>query len=186
MSTKILVRQAMLGMTALEKLCGRGSREIQELAFYAGGSCLPGGAVNVSVAGGMDFLTRSTAMFHRLEMRAVASWLPGLRNEALLHLGQDISNWSFDGTKEAEQQFWPMFYADRESVRMRVAPLLGCCLSVTTRVLRFHSQRDVECLTNAEYEHGSSDRMPRFIIDAHELAERTRVICGTPLFFASS
>jgi hypothetical protein len=130
-------------------------------------------------------LIRSDLMNYGVEFGADTSWLPRLRNEGLLKLGGEFSNWLFDAPSEKGQLFWSMFYGDRDAVRQRIAGLLGCYAHATTRRIRYHSQADVECLTSTQYELGLyDDRVPRFTIDAHELAERVQAICGTPLFTA--
>src|SRR5262249_15124515 len=121
-----------------------------------------------------------------VEARAAAPWLPGLRNEAVLKLGEDISNWSFDGPSAAEQQFWPILYGSRDDVRHRIADMLGCCLAVTTRELRFYSPSDISYVSNNEFERGIDRRTPRFSIDAHEMADRIKNTCNGSLFLARS
>lgn len=141
--------------------------------------------MTVSVGTAVNMLVLSTAMNHNVEFQAMAAHLPGLRNEALLKLGEDTSNWSFDGTYEAGQKFWPMLWGDRATVQPRIAPLLGIFSAATTRQLRFFSPSDVECLSPAQFEQGASIRTPRFSIDAHVLATQVQRACGRPLFSAN-
>ena len=140
--------------------------------------------MSVSVGTSLAMLVLSIGMNHAVEPQSMANHLPGLRNEALLKLGEDTSNWFFDGNHEAERQFWPMLYGVRDAVRPRIAPLLGSSPSVTTRELRFFSPSDVERLSHSQVELGHSGRAPRFSIDAHDLAARVRGVCGSPLFTA--
>jgi hypothetical protein len=184
MSIKFVVQQKLLGLSDSQRLCDTWSRDIEALASRSGWRGLPTEPINVPVGTAINMLVWSIAMSHGVE--AIAEWLPGLRNEALLKLGEDTSNWSFDGASEAQQQFLPMLYGSRDAVRSQIAPLLGCCATVTTRQLRFHSQSDVECLSNSQFEQGHSGRTPRFTIDAHALADKMRVTCGAPLFTAKA
>lgn len=177
-------QQNMLSLPECERLCARSSREIAELAHRAGWCGLPGARLNVSVGTALDMLALSIGMNHGVELQWIAHHVAGLRNEALLTLGEDTSNWFFDGTNEAERQFFPMLYGVRDTVRPRVATLLGISSSATTRQLRFFSSGDVERLSLAQFEQGDSGRAPRFSIDAHDLAGEVRSVCGSPLFTA--
>jgi hypothetical protein len=129
-------------------------------------------------------LVLSAAKGHGIELQAMAAWLPGLRDEALLELGVNTSNWSFEGTSEAEKQFWPVLYGSRDVVRSRIAPLLRCYSHSTTSVLRYFSPNDVERVLSCGSEAGASSRTPRFAINAHALAEQVRTTFGVPLFTA--
>lgn len=180
MDIKFVAQQKTLGLSECERLCSTWSRDVEALASRSGWSGLPGDRVNVPVGVAINMLVWSTALNHGVE--AMGPWLPGLRNEALLKLGEDDSSWSFNGTSEEKMQFFPILYGYRDAVRPRIAPMLNCCLNTTTRQLRFHSQSDVECLSNSQFEQGHSGRTPRFTIDAHALAEKVRATCGTPLF----
>ena len=186
MIVNFVARQKMLGLTACQQLSGLGSHEVEDLIFLGGGRALTGTPLKVSIAAALDMLVRSTAVSFGIEVQAVTSWLPGLRSEALLQLGQDISNWTFEGAEEAGQQFWPMFYGGRDAVRTRIEGLLGCWSRDAKRELRFYSQNDVQFLSNAQCGQGHDDRVPRFIIDAHALANRVQSTCASPLFTASA
>ena len=120
-----------------------------------------------------------------VEAGAMSPHLPGLRNEALLHLGETISNWTWSGPSATEQQFWDQLYGPASKVRPRIAPLLGCCVHTTTRKLRFHSPSDVERISSAQIYQASDGRTPRFVIDAHELASRVSAVRSGPLFVAN-
>jgi hypothetical protein len=130
-------------------------------------------------------LVLSIAKRHGVEMQAMEGSLPGLREAALLELGADISNWSFDGPYEAEQQFWPILYGSDDTVRPRIAPLLGCYSTASaTRELRFFTPIDIERITNDSSGQRRSDRTPRFTIFAPSLAHEIQATCGSPLFTA--
>ena len=130
-------------------------------------------------------LILSIAMNYGVELSAMVPWLPGLRTEALLKLGEEISNWSFHGPAETENEFWTLLYGSRESIRPRVGSLLRCSGDPTTRLLRYHSQVDVECLSETQMYQGQRDRAPLFYVDAHELAGLVQTTCGAPLFIGT-
>jgi hypothetical protein len=185
MQINFSAQQKMLGLFECERLCGRRSRDVEELAHRAGWRGLPGAQVSVSVSTALNMLVLSTAIDHGMEFQSMATHLPGLRNEALLKLGEETRSWYFEGAHEAEQQFWPMLYGSREVVRPRIAPLLGSSPSVTTRELRVFSESDVERLSLSQFEQGYSARTPRFTIDAHSLAAQVEMVCGSPMFTAN-
>src|SRR5947209_15379033 len=129
MEMKFVAQQRVLGLSECERLCGgRRSIELEELASRAGWCGVPGTGNRISVAVGtaLNMLVLSIAKQQGVELQAMAVSLPGLREAALLELGTDISNWSFDGPYEAEQKFWPILYGSADAVRPRIAPLLGC------------------------------------------------------------
>lgn len=187
MEMKFIAQQRLLGLSECERLCGLRSIQLEELASRAGWYGVPGTGSRVSVAVGtaLNMLVLSIAKRHGVEMQAMEGSLPGLREAALLELGADISNWSFDGPYEAEQQFWPILYGTGETVRPRIAPLLGCYSTASaTRELRFFSPSDVERVRNDRSEQCHSNRTPRFTIFAQNLAQEVQVTCGSPLFTA--
>lgn len=177
-----VAQQARLSMSDCEKICGRWSREIEELAFRSGWRQPPGESFNVPVGTAINMLVLSIVMGNGMELNGTGGWLPGLRNEALLRLGQNISNWHINEVSEANRSFLPTLYGSPDTVRERLGPVLGCCLNVTTRELRVYSQSDVEHLSNSQVEQGSSGRTPRFSIDAHMLARRVRTSHHGPIF----
>jgi hypothetical protein len=186
MNFKFVAQQRVLGLSECERLCRRSSRDIQELALRSGWHGLPGSRIDVSVGTALNMLVLSIAMSHGVELHAMATSLPGLREEALLKLGTDVSNWSFDGSSEAQKQFWTILYGSQDAVRPRIASLLGCYDNSTTRLLRFFSPKDFERLTAFQFDQGCSPRTPRFAIDAHDLASQVRKTCGAPLFSAKA
>lgn len=185
MEPKFSARQNLLSTSDLERLCGRPSRDVIDLANLSGWPGLPGDRISVPVGTALNMLILSNARNEGVEACAMRPWLPGLRNEALLKTGEDASNWELDDQSGKEQQFWKLFWGTSDAIRPRVAPLLGCCQVTTIRRLRFHSQTDVECLSNQQVEANINDgRAPRFMIDAHDLAARVRAICSSRLFVA--
>jgi hypothetical protein len=184
MEMKFVAQQRMLGLSECERLCGWRSIELEELASRAGWCRVPGSGnpISVPVGTALNMSVLSVAKNHGVELQAMAAWLPGLREAALLELGTDISNWSFKGPYEAEQQFWPILYGSGEVVRPRIASLLGCYSNSTTRDLLFFSPSDVERVTDDWSRQHLSDRTPRFAISAHRLAQQIKATCGSPLF----
>jgi hypothetical protein len=186
METKFSVQQRLLGISECERLCARSSREVEELAHLSGCGSRPGQSLSVSVGAALNMLVLSISKSSGVEAQAMTAWLPGLRNEALLNLGEDISNWSFHGSGDEEKAFWPTLYASRDAVRPHVARLLNCSTNGTIRQFYFYSQNDVVCYPNSRPDLGGHDGPPRFVIDAHSLAEKVRANCGAPLFHAKA
>jgi hypothetical protein len=186
MEMKFVAQQRVLSLSECERLCGRRSIELEDLASRAGWRGVPGSGnrVSVAVATALNMVVLSIAKHHGVEVQAMAVSLPGLREAALFELGMDICNWSFDGPYEAEQQFWPILYGSRDAVRPRIAPLLGCYSNSITCELRFFSPSDVERVTDDWSEQRLSSRTPRFTISAHSLAQQVQATCGSPLFTA--
>jgi hypothetical protein len=184
MEVKFAVQQRELGLSECERLCCRPSRDIEELASRAGWRGLSGQLLSVSLGTALNMLVLSIASSHGIAPESMAAWLPGLRDEALLHLGVNTSNWSFEGAYEEEKQFWPILYGTPDAIRPRIAPLLGCYSHSTTSVLRVFSPTDVERVSSCGSQRGASDRTPRFTIVAHALAEQMKGTLGSPLFTA--
>ena len=111
--------------------------------------------------------------------------LPGLRHEALLPLGETISNWTWSRPSANEQQFWDQLYGQASEVRPRIASLLGCCLNSTTTKLRYHSPSNVGRISPAQIWQASDSRTPHFIVNAQDLASRVRAVSFGPLFLAN-
>lgn len=186
MTTMYAAQQQRLNLSECQRLCHRPSRDIEDLAARSGYRVLPGQALNVPIHNALNMLILSIAGQSSVEPGAMSSHLPGLRNEALLHLGETISNWTWSGQSATEQQFWNQFYGQSSEVRARIAPVLGCCVNTTTRKLRFHSPSNVERISPTQIWQASDGRTPHFVIDAHELANRVRAACAGPLFVADA
>lgn len=182
MELRFTAQHKMFGLSDCERLFSKGSREIEELASRGGWSGVPGQRLSVSLGTVINMLVLSIGRNHGIEFQAMAHWLPGLRDEALLKLGENISNWFFEGPDQAEKEFWPILYGSRDAVRSRIAPLLRCYSHSTTTSLRFFSQNDVERVSSYDSQQGASSRSPRFTISAHDLAERVQTTLGSPLF----
>lgn len=185
MDIKFTARPLMLGMTELQQLSGATPGQIRSLVYRADESFLSEDRVSITVGASLDMMIRSSAITNGVDVQAATAWLPGLRSEALYHLGQNYLNWDFKGSDDAQKQFWPMFYDNPDTVRPRIASLVGCYSTETTRQLRFYTGNDVELLSNAQYDQYCNNRAPRFVIDAHDLASQIQAVCGGKLFFAT-
>lgn len=185
MEFKFSAKQKVLGLSDCERLCARPSGEILDLAHRAG-ACSSSGSLTAPLGGAINMMILATGRSYGVEWSTIATWLPRLRNEALLKLAEEPSNWTFVGSREADKEFWPMVYGVSEANRRGVDRLLGCSSADVARQLRFHSESDVEFLSNSQVGLGGSGRAPRFAIDAHDFASRIRVVCKDPLFFAQA
>ena len=178
------VQQKVLGLSECERLTGRWSMDVEVLDSQCGGHerRLPGQPIELPLPYALNMLILSEAMKHSVEPGSMAQWLPGLRTEALLKLGEQISSWFYAGPPGKEQQFWSRLYGEREGIRPEIARLLKCSGTLPTRRLRFHSLTDVERLSNEEIQNERRNRTPLFILDAHDLADKMRAVCGARLF----
>jgi hypothetical protein len=186
MELKFSAQQIRLSLSDSERLCGRGSSVVEELALRSGWHGLPGERLSIPVGTALNMLILSEGSNHGVELDSMATWLPGLRNEALLLLGENISNWSFEGPGDQEKQFLPHLYGSRETIRPAIARLLGSYLDTTTVRLLYHSQADVEFLSNWDMVSRHTNRAPLFTIDAHKLADKVQATCRAPLFTAKA
>lgn len=184
MDTRFSARQKQLSMSECEWLLHKSSREVGDLAFVSGVRVVPGERFSVSVAQALSMSILTAGNNHGVELSSMSNWLPPIRTEALLQLGQETSNWDYAGPPAQESQFWTKFYRGSEAIRVEIAPLLKCFGGGAGRQLHYHSQRDVEFLSNSDVASGRSYRAPLFVIDAHKLAESLRSICSGPLFIA--
>lgn len=185
METEYRAQQKSLSMSECERMCGMWSRDIEQLADRSGWRGLPGQPIKVEVGVALNMLIYSTGMAFGAEPQTLVSYLPGLRIEALLKLGENIDNWSFDGSSQGHHNFLPTLYGSPEVVRPRIARILGCAGNETIRQIRYHSQNDVECLSNEQFGLGDYSRTPRFSIDAHVIAKKLRNACNGTLFIAT-
>ncbi len=185
MTIMYAARQKTLSLSECEGLCVRHSRDVELLVSRSGHRAMPGQALRVPVQNALNMLILSISEQFGVESGVMSPHLPGLRNEALLHLGENISNWTWSGPSANEQQFWDQLYGQASEVRPRIASLLRCCENTTTRKLRFHSPSDVERISPAQIWQASDGRTPHFVIDAHELASRVCAACSGPLFVAN-
>lgn len=177
-------RQQTFGISQLQRLLGKSSQDAERFASYSGWSGLSGQLVTIDVAGALNMMVHSTAADFGVERSAVGAWLPGLRTGALMALGRNVDNWSFNGTPEEQNRFFASLFGEQSKVNDFVATTLGCYSGTAKRQMRFHSATDVELLSDAEFQAGYSSRPPRFVIDSRTLADRLSAI-QQPLFVAS-
>lgn len=183
MSAAYSVEQTRLGASDCERLCRKPLRELELLAHRAGWTPISSPHLSVTVATALNMLALSDAADRGIELKFMGDHLPGLRNEGLLNLSGIIENWSFVGSQDSEKEFWPLFYGDTEIVRSRVCRLVGASTVNLIWQLRYHSPSDIERISPYE---GSvpSGRIPRLIINAHNLAARVSSVVTGPLFTA--
>lgn len=105
MGSEYSARQRELSISECERLCTRPSRDVDDLAFNAGWRGLPGAPMSVPVGITLNMLILSEASRSGVESRAASDWLPRLRNGAMLKLGEDTTNWKFEGPAELERNF---------------------------------------------------------------------------------
>ncbi|MBV7259357.1 hypothetical protein [Erythrobacter crassostreae] len=184
MQTEFTAQLKQLNTSECERLCVKGSRDITILAQQAGWHGLQGQSVNPSIGIAINMMVLAIAGDHGVEPRVMAPRFPGLRNEVLLRLGEDHSNWGIDATYDASRQFNANLYGDRSTIRPFLASTLGCCQHTTTKRLRFHSANDIEELSNEEFERSNLTRAPHFSIDAKELCHRISLNVAGPFFTA--
>lgn len=176
--------QKTFGISPLQRLIGKNSQDAERFASYAGWSGLSGQMLTMDVSGAINMLIHSIAADFNVERSVVGSWLPGLRTGALLALGRNVDNWTFNGSTSEQSRFTAGFFGDQDKATEYVARLLGVYAGNAKRQMRFHSATDVELLSDAEYYAGYSNRNPRFVIDSQVIASRIAGM-GTPLFVGS-
>lgn len=184
MPTEYCAQHRHLSLSECERLCAKHSRDVEILASLSGLHALPTQSLSVPIGNAINMLVLSICSDAGVEPRSMSAYLPGLRNEALLHLGEDLYNWSWNGPDADRQTFFNQLYGQSDAVRAHIAPLLHCCRNTTTRRLLFYSQSDVKCLTNKQLWSAQDPRTPIFTIDAHDLAQRVRAVCSGALFTA--
>ncbi|GAA5056368.1 hypothetical protein GCM10023208_21020 [Erythrobacter westpacificensis] len=186
MPTEYCAQHRHLSLSECERLCTKHSRDVEILANLSGLCVLPNQSLSVPIGNAINMLVLSISRDAGAEPRSMSAYLPGLRNEALLHLGEEIDNWSWNGPDADRQTFFNRFYGQSDAVRAHIAPLLRCCRNTATRRLLFYSQSDVKCLTNDQIWSAQDRRTPIFTIDAHDLAQRVRAVCNGALFTAKT
>ncbi|WP_324261559.1 hypothetical protein U4960_15785 [Altererythrobacter sp. H2] len=185
--TKFVVQQQLLGLSACQRLCGTSSAETEKLAWQAGWRGLPGQSMQPPLGTVINMMVLSIGRSNGVELDAMGAWLPRLRDEAVLKLAAEATNWSFNGSDDDQRDFWPLLYGDDKLIRSRIGSLLGCYSDNPTRQLRVHSQRDVEHLSYLQVERGlNSGRPPLFTIDAHDIARQVTCNSSAPFFTAKS
>jgi hypothetical protein len=123
---------------------------------------------------------------NQLSSSAIFSELPGLRGEATITLGQHFSSWYFKGDEADERAFWPKLCDYPDVIRPRIGALLRVPSTPLARQVRFFSQTDIERISPTQLGNARSERVPRYSIDSHDLADRVKSIILSPLFIVRS
>lgn len=184
MNTEFSAQQRMLSFAECERICGKRLRDIETLASLAGHVVLPGHLPSLPLETAINMLIYSKAMDQGFEPRVMTRWLPHLRNGTLLELGADHNRWTYEGSEADWRDFLPRFYGLPEDVRPQIAPLLGCCTSVTASELRFFSSSDVEVIRDPSEAGKASEHTPLMVIRAEDLAQQICRSCSGALFTA--
>lgn len=140
------------------------------------------GPIVVPLGNAIDLLIRSKVVDAGFEPNVVNKWLPALRNETLLALGEDVYAWACPSSPDAWKSFLPKLYGESKDVRPRIAGYLGCCLATTAATVHLYSANDVRTFGRFEDSSPRGGAAPRLIIRADDLADRVRQVCGTELF----
>jgi hypothetical protein len=136
----------------------------------------------VPLGSAIDLLIRSEVVDAGFEPNVINQWLPALRNETLLALGEDVYAWAFPSSPDAWKQFLPKLYGESKDVRPRIAGYLGCCLATTAATVHLYSADDVKPFGRFEDSSPRGGAAPRLIIRADDLADKVRQVCGGVLF----
>ncbi len=184
MSIAFRAQQKFVSSSELERACKLWSRDVAAIASLCGWNGLPGQRVSVDVGGAINVLVLSIARSYGVQMTGMRQWLPGLRNEALMILAGNFANWAYEGPAEHEMAFNAKLYGGSSSVRPQLASLLGISLADTTALLRYHSNTNVECLSEDQIDHGHRGGLPIFSIYASNLAQCIEGHCQKPLFIS--
>lgn len=182
MSTGLLVRQHQLDLAQCRQLCLKPLFDIERLLQFGGHIGASWEPTSVPLSSAINLLIRSQAMDGGFEPAVISRWLPLLRNETLLTLGEDIYAWSCLRPFEAWSQFLPKLYGQGKDVRPHIAGLLNCSLADTVATVRLYSASDVQAFGRFEHTAPRSGPAPRITIRADDLADRVRQVCGTVLF----
>ena len=183
MQLDIVAQQRMLTFSELERLCLRWSPDIRRLANLCGHNVLPEHLPSLDLATAINMLIHLRGQEVGFEPGVMRSWLPLLRNETLLRFAEDLSNWACPEPSEEWQSYVPRFYGVRGKTRPQIARLLpGCCIATTAWKIRFFSSNDVETLKDESASWPTQGRTPLLVIDADDLAQQIKRVCGGPLF----
>lgn len=182
MSPCFMVQQHQLDFGQCQQLSLRPHFDIERLLRLGGHNVGSWEPTLVPLSSAINLLIRSRAMDAGFEPNVINQWLPHLRNETLLTLGENLYAWSCPSSFEAWNQFVPTFYAQRQDIRPHIAGHLKCSLADTAATVRLYSSTDVEAFKRSEYAPARDTQAPRLIIRADDLAERVKQVCGTDLF----
>lgn len=178
---KFTIKFRTLGMSELERLCERSSGDINRVMSATGLGSSYNPSVSVPVGRALQVCCLTLAPRYGIEVTKLMPFVSQLSSEALLKLGEDIDNWILNDP-DNNRRFWEIFYGDSARTRSFIAGPLGCQLESASRWLRFHDDTGINLSTTPR---NDQERVtPRFVIDAHNLAERVTLVCGSPLFTA--
>lgn len=182
MFTDFVVHQYQLNLGQCEQLCSKWSFDVQRLLGLGGHHAGSWGPTVVPLSSAIDLLIRSKVVDAGFEPTVVNQWLPALRNETLLVLGEDIYAWSSASSSDAWKQFLPKLYGQSEDVRPRIAGYLGCCLGTTEANVHLYSASDIRTVGRFAESSPRGEAAPRLIIRADDLADKVWQVCGRLLF----
>lgn len=183
MQLNLVARQRLLSPTELERLCQRRSIDIARLANFCGHTILPGQTRSLDVGTAINMLIYLMGEEAGFELGVMTPWLPRLRNDTLFRLAEDLDNWDCPEPSPEWQSYIPNLCGVRENTRPYLKPLLpGICIATAAWKVRFFSASDVEILKDEDAAWPSSGRTPLLVINADDLAQRIKSVCGGPLF----
>lgn len=184
MKDEFRVDLVQFGLSDCERLCAKGSSQVYDLASRVGYCHLQIGPFSVPLDAAINMLVHSKAGAAGLGSGSVSLFLPDLRNEVLLSLGSDLSNWSYAGPEEEGRALDAIFFSSRDKVRDRVASLLRCCKHTTAERVIVYSATKIDLVKKIGDPVRDTGSSPLLILDAGALAEQVRQICKGPLFTA--
>lgn len=182
MYNDFVVQPHQLDLEQCRQLCLRPHFDIERLLRLGGlniGSWEP---TLVPMGSAISMLIRSRAMDAGFEPAVISQWLPHLRNETLLTLGEDLQAWACPDYLKSWDEFVPQFYGQSRDIRSRIAGHLKCSLADTAATVRIYSATDVEAFGRFADAPQRSGPPPRAILRADDIADRFRQVCGTVLF----
>jgi hypothetical protein len=173
-----------LSLSDCERLCSTWSRDVYELASLGGHTALPNEPFSVPIDRAVNMLVHFKVKTAGLAPSTASQFLPHVRNEVLLSLGSDLSNWRYAGAEQQGRIFNANFYCNPDVIRHRVAPLLRCCEHTTAQRVIVYSQINVELIKRIGDPIRDANLNPLLVLDAGDLAQQVRQVCHGPLFTA--
>lgn len=185
MKTEFTAQLCQLTSFECERLCVKWSHNVEQLASLSGHNFMPGRLGSVPLGTAINMLIFSKAADAGFEPGVMRSWLPHLRNETLLQLGEETDSWALENAEDIWKEFMPKIWGVSEAVRPRIGPLLGCDTSTVASTICLYSQNDVEVIKSRYDTASQTDRIPRLIIRAEDLVARIKQIRSGPFFTVS-
>lgn len=184
MTFEFRVNFGQLSLSDCERLCSTWSRDVYDLASLGGHTALPNEPFSVPIDTAVNMLVHSKVKAAGMTPGTASQFLPHLRNEVLLSLGSDLSNWRYAGSEQEGRIFNANFYCSPDVIRQRIAPHLRCCEHTTAQRVIVYSQANVELIKRIGDPTRDTDLNPLLVLDAGDLAQQLRQICQGPLFTA--